>query len=404
MKKWMSLLLALVMVLMTFAGCGQAQESTEEAAGGTTGIFYEITGIPTEKTVMTVSGVPVTAEEYFYWMAYLCASLEYNIINYNAYYGMYADLVNDDNTLNWNEEFQDSLTLAEYVREETESTIAFYTAIELMAEKHNAGLDDADKATIVENLNGAISELGGQEEFDAYLAKLGISQETFQDMSASSHLFDNLLVQVLQEGSELYLAPEKYNNYATYADHILFMTIDPTSGKPLSADLMGQQRTLAEQTLAALRESDDPITLFSELADKYSEDTGRPNNPNGYIFTPGTMVESFENAANALEPGQISDIVESDYGYHIILRKDLLEALDADPEQRVSLAEKHLTALLGILSSEATVKIMDDVKDIDVGQFYSDYSVKAEEIAIANANTAGEKARAEAAAETEEAA
>lgn len=404
MKKWMSLLMALVMILTMLAGCSQTPSANEETAGSSAGIFYDVTGIPAEKTVMTVSGVEISAEEYFYWMAYLCASVEYNIINYNAYYGMYTDLVNDDGTLNWGEEFQDGLTLSEYVTKETESTIAFYTAIELMAQKHNAGLDEDDMATIAENMNAAISELGGQEEFEAYLAKLGICQATFQDLSASSHLFDNLLLQVLEEGSELYLAPDKYNNYATYADHILFMTIDADSGKPLSADLLGQQKTLAEQTLAALKASDDPITLFSELADQYSEDTGRADNPNGYIFTPGTMVESFETAANALQPGEISEIVESDYGYHIILRKDLLEALEQDPEQRVSLAEKHLTTLLTILASEATVKLMDDIKDIDVGQFYSDYSVKVEEVAISNANAAGEKARAEAAEATGDAA
>lgn len=400
MRKWTSGLLALVMILTMFTGCSQTQETGEEAAGGTSGIFYEVTGIPSEKTVMTVSGVSVSAEEYLYWMAYLCASVEYNIINYNAYYGMYDNLVNDDGTLNWDEEFQDGLSLAEYVHEETESTIAFYTAIEIMANKYNALLDDEDKAAIVESLNTAIEDLGGQAEFDAYLAKLGISQETFEDMSASSYLFDNLLLLVLQEGSELYLAPEKYNNYATYADHILFATIDLDSGKALSADLMAEQHDLAEQVLATLRASDDPVALFDELADKYSEDTGRASNPDGYIFTPGTMVQAFEDAANALEPGEISDIVESDYGLHIILRKDLLEALEADPEQRVSLAETHLTTLLSVLASEATVEVMDDVKNIDVGQFYADYSVKVEEIAIANANAAGEKARAEAAAET----
>ena len=309
---------------------------------------------------------------------------------------MYDALVNDDGTVNWDEEFQDGLSLAEYVRKETESTIAFYTAIKLMAEKHNAGLDDADNKAIAESLNAAISELGGQEEFEAYLTKLGICQNTFQDMSASSYLFDNLLLQVLDENSELYLQEDKYNNYATYADHILFMTIDADSGKPLSADLLGQQKTLAEQTLATIRSSSDPIATFVELADKYSEDTGRASNPNGYIFTPGTMVQSFEDAANALQPGEISDIVESDYGYHIILRKDLLEALDADPEQKVDLAQKHLTTLLTILASEATVEVKDDVKNLNIGDFYVKYNERVQQITIDQAAAAGEQARAEA--------
>ncbi|MBR5126350.1 MAG: peptidyl-prolyl cis-trans isomerase [Oscillospiraceae bacterium] len=395
MKKIISALLAVAMILSMLTACGQTQESGA-AAGDGSGIFYEITGIPAEKTVMTVSGIPVTAEEYLYWVAYLGASIQYNIINYNAYYGMYDSLVNDDGTMNWDEEFQDGLSLAEYVRKETESTIAFYTAIKLMAEKHNAGLDDADNKAIAESLSAAISELGGQQQFEDYLTKLGICQNTFQDMSASSYLFDNLLLQVLDENSELYLQEDKYNNYATYADHILFMTIDADSGKPLSADLMAQQKTLAEQTLAAIRSSSDPIATFVELADKYSEDTGRASNPNGYIFTPGTMVQSFEDAAKALEPGQISDIVESDYGYHIILRKDLLEALDEDPEQKVDLAQKHLTTVLSILASEATVEVMDDVKNLDVGDFYIKYNEKVQQITIEQATAAGELARAEA--------
>lgn len=398
MKKWVSLMLAIVLTLSVFTGCAGTQNQTAEngSVGISAGIFYDITGIPAEKTVMTVSGVNISAEEYLYWMAYMGASLEYNIINYNAYYGMYADLVNDDGSLNWSGEFQDGKSLAQYLKDETESTIAFYTAIDLMAQKYDAGLDEADKASIVENLNAAIAELGGQEEFDAYLRKLGICQETFEDLSASSYLFDNLLLLVLQEGTDLYLAPEKYDNYATYADHILFMTIDGDSGKPLSADLVAQQKVLAEQTLEAIRAAEDPIATFTELADKYSEDTGRASNPNGYIYKPNTMVESFEEAAAALEPGQISDIVESDYGYHIILRKDLQEALDADPEQRVSLAETHLTTLLTLLAKDATIEIMDDIKDLDIGKFYGDYTAAVEQVALENADAAAQKARAEA--------
>ena len=386
MKKWLSCMLAIVMILTMLAGCGNQTQKENTANGEASGVFYELTGIAPETVVMTVSGADITAEEYLYWLSYMCASTEYNILSYNAYYGYYANLIKDDGSIDWNGEFQTGKTLAEYVREETEATIKFYTAIEIMAQKYNAGLDANDLAEIASNMSEAIQELGGQAQFDLYLEKLGICAATFQDLSATSYMFDNLLLQVLEEGNELYLEPENYTKYASYADHILLMTIDATSGTPLSAPELQTRKAQIEDMLAQLKASDDALALFKQLADTYSEDTGRATNPDGYVFTPGTMVESFENAVAALEPGQISDVVESDYGYHIILRKDLLEALEADPEQRVSIAETHLTTLLTILSNEATVEVSKLVKNIDVAEFYAAYAVHAEELTKAATN------------------
>jgi len=58
---------------------------------------------------------------------------------------------------------------------------------------------------------------------------------------------------------------------------------------------------------------------FAELAKKYSDDPGSKERGGdlGY-FSHGDMVESFEKAAFALNVGQTSDIVTTDYGYHII--------------------------------------------------------------------------------------
>ena len=83
--------------------------------------------------------------------------------------------------------------------------------------------------------------------------------------------------------------------------------------------------------LAQLRASDDPLATFDALADKYGEDPGRAANPQGYTFTHGTMVEPFDAAARALGENEISDVVESEYGCHIILRRplDIHAAADA---------------------------------------------------------------------------
>lgn len=58
---------------------------------------------------------------------------------------------------------------------------------------------------------------------------------------------------------------------------------------------------------------------FSDLAKQYSED--RMSAEKGgdlQWFTAGEMVPQFEKAALALEPGQVSDVVQTDYGYHLI--------------------------------------------------------------------------------------
>lgn len=57
---------------------------------------------------------------------------------------------------------------------------------------------------------------------------------------------------------------------------------------------------------------------FDKLMNEFSTDPGLQSQPNGYTFTKGQMVEPFEKATFALEVGGVSDIVETDYGYHII--------------------------------------------------------------------------------------
>ena len=86
---------------------------------------------------------------------------------------------------------------------------------------------------------------------------------------------------------------------------------------------------------------------FGELATEHSDDTGsvQQNGDLGYV-SEGQMVEEFETALFDLEPGEISEPVESQFGYHIILNEDAsLE--DTPAEELVRLKHKSLTRISG---------------------------------------------------------
>jgi peptidyl-prolyl cis-trans isomerase D len=91
-------------------------------------------------------------------------------------------------------------------------------------------------------------------------------------------------------------------------------------------------RGKAEGLLAQLRAAPDK---FAELAKQYSQDPGSKDNGGdlGY-FARGAMVKPFEDAVFKLKQGQMSGIVESDFGFHIIKLTGIKPAKGGEPEQR----------------------------------------------------------------------
>jgi len=88
----------------------------------------------------------------------------------------------------------------------------------------------------------------------------------------------------------------------------------------------------AEGLLAELRAAPDK---FAALAKQHSQDPGSKDNGGDLgFFARGAMVKPFAEAAFRLKPGQMSDIVETDFGFHLIMLTAIKSAKGDEPEQR----------------------------------------------------------------------
>lgn len=83
---------------------------------------------------------------------------------------------------------------------------------------------------------------------------------------------------------------------------------------------------------------------FSELAKQYSQDPGSaPAGGDLGWFGRGTMVQEFEDAAFALRPGEMSDIVETQFGYHVIL----VDEIEEEEGEVVQVKARHILIAAG---------------------------------------------------------
>lgn len=196
----------------------------------------------------------------------------------------------------------------------------------------------AKSAVTIEELNAALNDqytrVGGEEKYLEILEGQGldiafVKRNLEEELKIRQFLDEKLagMTQITEEEIQ-----QEYNKDKTASvRHILLLT----QGKNDSEKVEAHKKM--EELLARARKGED----FAALAKEYSEDPGSKEKGGLYEdFERGKMVKPFEDAAFSVPVGEISDIVETSYGYHILLVVDRKRETRPLDEVRVELEDQ----------------------------------------------------------------
>jgi peptidyl-prolyl cis-trans isomerase C len=221
-------------------------------------------------------------------------------------------------------------------------------------------------------LEDAKSQLG-EQGFDMRLKAMGMSKDQLMSKWVDGEIAKIVLTRELKINITDDDIKKFYNDNPSQfedpemvrASHILLSTRDQATNTELSDAQKATKHKLAEDLLKRARAGED----FAKLASQYSEDPGSKDKGGEYKFPRGQMVKEFEDAAFALKPGQVSDIVTTQFGYHIIKLSEKIPAKKHDLAESSSKIRDYLvqTALqkqgppyLEQLRKQADVQILDE--------------------------------------------
>ena len=306
MKKFVAIMLVSVLALGCLAGCGSKNEDT----------------------VMTVDGVDVSFDEYMYYLNTAASTL---ISYYQASTGGGVD---------WDGVciYDKTRTNAEWCINEALYNAAQGCVIMSKGKSMNALPTDEQLKSLEDNISTIRKNYEESDDPDAAFADAlngqGFTLESFKAVNKINFTLGNIFTSLYGENGEK-LSDEKLqayieeNGYMTSA-HILFRTKEDVKGEngqttqeELSDSAKAEKKAQAEKLckeLKAIKDDTQRKEKFFEYMKEYSEDPGKESFPNGYCFTEGTMVEEYTDTTRELKNYEVSDVVESDFGYHIIMR------------------------------------------------------------------------------------
>lgn len=232
-------------------------------------------------------------------------------------------------------------------------------------------------ADVEAGIKQIIEKVGSKEQLDKILKQSDVSPAQFRRDVAEQVRVEKMAEQLGDssvteaEAKQFYdKNPDKFTHPdQVRASHILIHANPAELRKAIMEE--NKKEVLSEQEISAKieekmaekkakidairKELQGDLTKFAKVAKDKSEDPGSASKGGDLGFFPkGRMVPEFENAAFSLKPNTLSEVVKTNYGYHIIMVTDR-KAASKDP------FEKSKDTIMAYLKKEKQIKNVDNL-------------------------------------------
>ena len=198
----------------------------------------------------------------------------------------------------------DGVSLEENVKETALAKMAQIKAMTLLAEKHNVSLTEEEEGIVKEAAIEYYTSLN-----DAEKQMMGVTEDTIRSLYSEFATANKLYHYLIKD-----INPEISDDEARTitVEHILIKTynLDENGEK---AEYSKHAKEQAYRTACDVAKRAKAGEDFHQLADQYNEDDAMT-----YSFGKGEMEPGFEEASFNLGTDEISDVVETQFGYHVI--------------------------------------------------------------------------------------
>ncbi|WP_461247863.1 peptidylprolyl isomerase [Treponema sp. R6D11] len=203
---------------------------------------------------------------------------------------------------------------ADLAKEKAKENIEEIYAVRAQAKKEGIEITSEDRKEIDAQIEQQKESLGGADKYNQALKNIGIDDSIYRETLLNSK-YETKMAEKYKSSLTDAQMKDYYNKNMKRVKHVLYKTVDDDN-KELSEAEVAAAKTSAETIKAKAKSGEG----FDKLVKEFSQDPGSVSQPDGYVLGPNntSYVKPFLDAALKLAVGEVSDVVKTSFGYHVL--------------------------------------------------------------------------------------